>query len=291
MTLSEAGRSSEQVSIQALPTERSLSSVRSPLLYRELAELAVIGGWPALLDCDVNEALDYNDSYIEDLCSVDVPIATGTRHDPVRMRRLLRSIARNLASDAGVQKLTADVIADGASIDRNAVRTYLDALTAVFALAEVPAWSPALRSRTRLRSSAKLHLADPALACAALGITPSCLAGDPEYFGQVFESMVVHHLRVYAETLRGRVFHFRDGTGLEVDAIIEFADGGWAAVEAKLGSAMIETGEKHLLRLREDRVDINRLGSPEFLAIITGTEYGYTLPSGVHVIPLGALTA
>jgi predicted AAA+ superfamily ATPase len=291
MSLSESGRSSGAVSLAALPDQGVLSGVRSPLSYRDLATEAVRGGWPGLLEVGLDEAVDYNASYVADLCSVDIPGATGSRHDPVRLRRLLESLARHIATEASIQSLTSDVVADGASIDRGTVRTYLDALTTVFALEELPAWSVALRSRTRLRSRACVHLADPALACAALGVSAQRLAGDPEFFGQVFEAMAIRDLRVYADALRARVYHYRDETNLEADAIVEYPDGAWAACQVKLGQSMVEAAERNLLRLRDERVDTTRVGPPRFLAIVTGTEYGYTLPSGVHVIPLGALSA
>lgn len=290
MSLSESGRSSGAVSLRQLADGGSLSGVRSLLTYRELATEAVRGGWPALVDADIHAAIEYNRSYCEDLASVDLPLAIGVRHDPVRVRRLLQSLARNIAGEATAQSLATDVSADGASIDRVTVRTYLDALTTVFALEELPAWSVSLRSRTRLRSRAKLHLSDPALACATLGLTPARLAGDPEYFGHVFEAMAVRDLRVYASGHGGTVYHYRDETNLEVDAIIEFPNG-WAAVEVKLGSAQVPNAERDLIKLRDERVNLDRMGQPAFLAVITGTEYGYTLPSGVHVIPLGALAA
>lgn len=291
MSLSESGRSSKAVSLAALPGETALSQVRSPLSYQALAVEAVRGGWPGLLDGGAAEGSDFNASYVADLCSVDVPGATGSGHDPVRLRRLLESLGRHIATEASLQSLTADVAADGASIDRGTVRTYLDALTTVFALEKLPAWSVALRSRTRLRARARIHLADPALACAALGVTAPRLAGDPEFFGQVFEAMAIRDLRVYADALRARVYHYRDETNLEVDAIIEYPDGAWAACEIKLGSSMLEGAERNLLRLRDERVDLDRMGPPAFLAVVTGAEYGYTLPSGVHVVPLGAMTA
>lgn len=289
MSLSESGRSSGAVSLRHLMEGGSLSGIRSALTYRDLAAEAVRGGWPALVEADISSAIEYNRSYFDDLASVDLPLATGVHHDPVRVRRLLQSLARNIAGEATTQRLASDVSADGASIDRATVRTYLDALTTVFALEELPAWSVNLRSRTRLRSRAKLHLSDPALACATLGLTPGRLAGDPEYFGQVFESMAIRDLRVYASGQGGTVYHYRDETNLEVDAIMEFPDG-WAAAEVKLGSAQIPVAERHLIKLRDERVNLDRTGQPSFLAVITGTEYGYTLPSGVHVIPLAALT-
>jgi predicted AAA+ superfamily ATPase len=291
MSLSESGRSTAAVSLAALPGQSAISGVRSSLTYRDLAVEAVRGGWPGLIGSDLADAMEYNASYIADLCSIDIPVATRSFHDPVRLRRLLESLGRHIATEASIQTLTADVAADGASLDRGTVRTYLDALTTVFALEELPAWSVALRSRTRLRSRPRIQLADPALACAALGVSTQRLAGDPEFFGQVFEAMAIRDLRSYADALRARVYHYRDETGLEVDTIIEYPDGAWAGCEVKLGSSMIESAERNLLKLRDERIDTARMGHPAFLAVITGTEYGYTLPSGVHVIPLAALTA
>lgn len=291
MSLSERQRSTAQVSLSALTATDRLSGVRSALGYRELAAEAVRGGWPGLLGARETEARDFTWSYLSDLTSTDLPLATGVRHDPVRVRRLLASVARNVATEATAAKLAADVAADGSAIDRGTVRTYLDALTTVFALEEQPSWSVSLRSRTRLRSQPKLHLADPSLACAALMLSAERLAGDPEYFGQVFESMAVHDLRTYLDAQGGQLFHYRDESGLEIDAIAEFGEGGWAALEVKLGSSKIPAAEASLLKLRDERVDTHRVGPPKFLAVITGTEFGYTLPSGVHVVPLAALTA
>lgn len=289
MALAETHQLSSGISLAQLSPDTTVSG-SSPLTYRDLAECAVVGGWPALLStASTRAAITFNRSYVDDLCATEVPAVTGVRHDPGRLRRLLASTARNLSAEATLRSLSADVSGDGADVDPKTIATYLDALRRVFAIDELPAWSVALRSRSRLRTSPKLHLADPALACAALGIGPDRLARDPEYFGQVFESMVVRDLRVLAGKDLGRVYHYRDNTGLEIDAIIEYPGGTWGAVEVKLGSAKIEDAERHLLALRDERVDLDRVGKPAYLAVVTATEYAYTLPSGVHVIPLGLL--
>ena len=290
MSLAESGRSSEQVSLADLASGESVAG-RATLTYRDLAVAAVTGGWPALLGATERQARAFNRSYLEDLCTSAVPLATGVRHDAVRMRRLVDSVARNVASEATLATIAADVAGDGFAFDRNTARVYMDALATVFALDELPAWSVALRSKSRLRTSARLHLADPALACAALGVGADRLAQDPDYFGQVFESMVTRDLRSMVESRFGATYHYRDNTGLEVDLILEFQDRTWAAVEVKLGSSRIPEAEKSLLTLRDGRVDLDRMGPPAFLAVVTGTEYAYTLPSGVHVVPLAALRA
>lgn len=291
MGLAENQRSTAQVSLAALAQGGRLSGIRSPLSYRDLAAEAIRGGWPALVEATIADAMEFNASYLADLASTDLRQASPTRHDPVRVRRLLASLARNIASEATLASLVADVAADGGHLDRNTVRAYLDALTGVFAYEEQPAWAVSLRSRARLRSQPKLHLADPALACAALHLTPDRLAGDPAYFGQVFEAMVIRDLHAYLDATGSNLYHYRDETGLEVDAIIEFADGGWAAIEIKLGESRIPQAETSLLRLRDERVDLDRIGPPRFLAIITSGANGYTLRTGIHVIPLATLTA
>ncbi|SNU01045.1 protein of unknown function [Ruaniaceae bacterium KH17] len=291
MSLSESGASSGEVSLSGLSMESTVGG-KSPLAYADMAEQAVRGGWPALLSASTRQATIFNRSYCDDLCDTEVREATGVRHDAYRLRRLLEAVARSLSGEVTLKSLAQDIVGvSGEHADPKTVATYLDALRRVFAVEDLPAWSVALRSRSRLRSSPKMHLADPALACAALGVGTDRLAHDPQYFGQVFESMVIRDLRVLASAEYGRVYHYRDNTGLEVDAIVEYPDGKWGAVEVKLGSSRIPDAERSLLTLRDQRVDLDRVGAPAFLAVVTATEYAYTLPSGIDVIPLGVLGA
>ncbi len=291
MALAESDHSSGDVSFAQLEAGVDQVSGHGALTYAELAVEAVRGGWPALVSATPVAAARFNRSYLDDLAQLDIPAATGVRHEPTRIRRLLASLARTIATEAKPSNLAADVGADGKPIDAGTIRDYVDALTAVFAYEELPAWSVSLRSRSRLRTGPRIHLADPALALAALGISADRLGRNPDYFGQVFEAMAIRDLRVYAAAVDGTVYHYRDNTGLEVDAIIEFADWSWAAAEIKLGSSEIPKAEANLIKLRDERVDTDKTGQPRFLAIITGTEYAYTLDSGVHVVPLAALTA
>lgn len=160
MSLTESERSTRQVSLAGLRSNEHISA-SSELSYRDLAATAVTGGWPALLNATPRQAMAFNRSYCEDLCATDVQSATGVRHDPMRMRRLLSAIARNVSGEATMQRLASDVSTDGASFAPETARAYLDALSSVFAYEELPAWSVALRSKSRLRTSAKIHLADP----------------------------------------------------------------------------------------------------------------------------------
>jgi predicted AAA+ superfamily ATPase len=164
----------------------------------------------------------------------------------------------------------------------------LQALARILILEEQPAWSPHLRSRSRLRQTAKRHLVDPSLAVAALGASPARLLGDLNLMGLLFESLVVRDLRILSQPLDGQVFHYRDNTGLEANAIIELRDARWAAFEAKLGLNAIDAAAKSLLEL-SNRVDHDRCGAPAALVVITSTGYAYRRPDGVSVVPIGAL--
>ena len=204
------------------------------------------------------------------------------------MRALLTSLARNTACAVSAEGLAADAGADR-SMKVETARTYLAALDRLLLSDDVPAWSPSLRSRTRLRASPVRHLADPSLAVAALGAGPDALLADLNLMGLLFESLVVRDLRVLAGPLRGRMHHYRDASGLEADAVIELPGGDWAAFEVKLGShaSVVDPAAAGLLRLR-DRV----AGRPPVaLVVVTGTGFSFTRPDGVHQVALGALGA
>jgi len=289
MSLAELGVSSCQVSLEDLHQGQAVGVAESDITYQQLAELAVRGGWPGLLGTSDKGSVRFNRSYCQDISASGIAAPQGVTHDPVRMKRLLASMARHVSSETTLKTLAADVAGTESSIHPETVRSYMDSLTQAFCLDELPAWRVRLRSRSRLRTPTKLHFCDPALAPAALGITAQRLAHDPAFFGQVFESMVIHDLRVYAQAQDASVHYYKDSTGLEIDAIIEYSWNDWAAVEVELGSSQIEAAERHLLTLRDKRVDTEVVGQPSFLAVVTGTQHAYTLPSGVHVIPLGVL--
>jgi predicted AAA+ superfamily ATPase len=291
MALFESEKSSGEVSISQLFNGTGQVSATSPLTYMDLAVEAVKGGWPALTSqkADERQALAFNRSYLQNVYGSDIPLAAGVRHDPIRLGRLMESLSRNISTEATNQKLASDVSADGGELRPETISTYLDALSRIFIEEDLSAWSVALRSKSRLRTSPKHYFADPSLACASLGAGSERLGRDPEWFGQVFENMAVRDLRTYIQPLDGNLYYYRDNTGLEIDCIIELSDGRWAGIEVKLGSAKIPEAESHLLSLKNDRVDTGKVGNPSFLAVVTGTKYAYTLPSGTHVIPLAVL--
>ena len=229
-----------------------------------------------------------NQDYLDEICRVDIRRADGIGRDPERVGRFLRSLARNTATCASVATMARDAGGPDRSLTDETARSYLTALERLMVVEQQPPWAPHLRARSRLRNSRKRHFVDPSLAVAALGAGPEHLLRDLPWFGFLFESMVVRDLRVYAQAMGARVYHYRDNTGLEVDAVVDAGPGRWVAFEIKLGAGRIEEAARTLLKFA-DRVDTVRSGEAAALAVITSSGYGYQRPDGVGVIPVGAL--
>ena len=288
MSLLETGLSTGEVSMADLFDAGARFADRPSAGLRDLVEAACRGGWPGCVHLDTAAAQAYAASYLQEVCRADIALLGGPARDPVGVERLLRSLARNVSTEASQRTLASDTGGDH-PMDPRTAGAYLDALRRVFVVEDVPAWSVELRSRARLRRAAKRHLVDPSLAVAALDGGPQRLWGDLPAFGLLFESMAVRDLRVYAQAARGRIAHYRDSSGLEVDAIIERGDGDWIALEIKLGGdTAINSAARSLLKLR-DTVQQRHVGAPANLVVVTATGYGYRRDDGVLVVPLTAL--
>ena len=289
MTLFETGDSNGAVGLGSMLSSDSAAGRARDAGLSDLAEALCRGGWPANLGTGIVAAQQYARDYLDEIHRADVGRPDGRRRDPAGVRRLLRSLARNTATEASQATLAADSGGER-PLHRDTVRSYLDALERVFVVEDQPAWSARLRSRSRLRRASKRHLVDPSLAVAALRAGPQRLQRDLELLGLLFESLVVRDLRVYAGACDAEVFHYRDNTGLEVDAVVETAAGDWLAAEAKLGGKQaVEAAARSLLKLRS-RVDTNAAGEPAKLIVITAVGgYGYDRPDGVAVVPITAL--
>ena len=288
MSLVESGHSSGAVSLAGLFQGQDARAADPGLRIRDLAERVCIGGWPGLQDRTPADALLAIQGYLDETRRVDLLRLDGTRRDPENVARVLRSLARHVATEASARSIAADVAGAEEAIKPHTVLEYIAALARLFVVEDQPAWSPALRSRGILRGTPKRHFVDPSLAVAALGADPARLLADPETLGLLFESLVIRDVRVYAQTLGGSVFHYRENTGLEADAIIQLRDGRWAAAEVKLGQHLIDEAANRLRRVA-DHVDVERHGGPAFLAVITGWGYAYRRADGVFVLPIGAL--
>lgn len=288
MTLFETDHSTGALSLAEILDGTTEEEPDPGLSVPDLVELVAVGGWPGHLGRDVESALQAVRDYLEEVARTDIRRVDDVRRDPARVRRLLRSLARNVATPAATATLAADAGGGDGPLDDDTARDYLDALERLGIVEDQPAWAPHLRSRSRLRKSPRRHFVDPSLAVAALRATPDRLLEDLELFGFLFESLVIRDLRVYAQAADAEVYQYRDNTGLEVDAVVEAADGRWAAFEIKLGSRRIEDAAENLAVFAE-RVDTSRSGQPSALGVIVGTGYAYRRDDGVAVIPIGTL--
>jgi hypothetical protein len=300
MSLFESGHSSGEISLGAVLDGDAIRAADTGADVRDLVDRVCIGGWPAFQRLSVDEALIAVSSYLDEIHRVDINRVDGVRRDPARVQRLLRALGRNVATGAAISKIAADttegdVDADVGDADREGalsrgtVYDHLGALERLMIVEDQAPWAPHLRSRSRLRTTPTRHLVDPSLAVAALGASPRKLLSDLNLFGFLFESLVVRDLRIHGQTHDAEVLHYRDNTGLEVDAIVEARDGRWSGFEVKLGGErQIDQAAASLLAFAE-RIDTARCGEPARLGVIVATGYGYVRKDGVAVVPLGAL--
>ncbi len=289
MSLFESGDSTGSVSIRGLFDGAEIVSGASDLELSDVAALIIRGGWPQSIGKGENVSIRLIRGYCESMIDTEVVDVDGRRRDAHKMRGVLRSLSRGISSPISKKGIMEDISSrEGSSISENTLNDYLKALRGIYVLDELPAWNVNLRSKTAMRTTEIVHLCDPAIAAYFLGASKGSLMNDPRTFGLLFESLVVRDLRVYAQSIGGDVFHYRDRSGLEADAVISLHDGRWAAVEVKLGDSWVNEGAENLLKLK-DRTDTDMMGQPAFLAVVTGTGHAYTREDGVHVIPVGCL--
>lgn len=245
-------------------------------------------GFPGMAALTAEDGATLLAGYLDDTARIDVPRLAEIRHDPVVVTRILTGIARSVASDVTYATLASDARAVAPDIKATTVSTYVNLLRRIYLVEEQQAWTPRLRSRARWRTAPKLHLADPALAAAAIGAGREALLRDPTTLGVLFESAVHHDLTVYAATLRGDVRHYRDSNGKEIDAVITLPDGRWAAVEVKLGAAQLPAAVSSL-DAAVGTIDTETVGAPVFRLVVTGSGPTLTTADGTVTCPLHQL--
>ncbi len=256
-----------------------------------IVDQIIKGGFPSLINSNVRQAMDVNRAYVELLAEVDMSRVSDTRRDPQKIRSLLKSLARNTSTLVDNAVIGKDIKAhESVGLSRPTLYDYLDTLHRLMILEDQPAWSTHIRSSYTLRNSPKRHFTDVSLAVAVLGANQQLLLNDLNFTGFLFESMVVHDLRVYGQANDAKVYHYRDSSGLEVDSIVQKYNGDWSAFEIKLGTGQIEEAAENLLRFAQ-LVDTEKSGKPKSLNIITGTGMSYTRKDGVNVIALASLGA
>ncbi|MDP6097994.1 MAG: DUF4143 domain-containing protein [Gammaproteobacteria bacterium] len=288
LSLFESGYSSGELSLNDLFAGQFSNSADHGLNLKEIVERLCIGGWPGYLGLPLNACLGAQRDYIEEIQRVDIVRVDGVRRDPNNVSRMIHSLARNVATTVSARTLAADAGGADGSLDDDTVRDYLSALRRLMIIEEQPAWSPHLRSRSILRKSPKRHFVDPSIAVAALGANPELLLKDLNLLGLLFESLVHRDLAIYAQAVGGKVFHYRDNTDMEVDAIVESRQGDWCAFEVKLGAGQVDRAAATLLKFR-NRIDLDKCGEPAALGIIVNSGYGYMRKDGIAVIPIDAL--
>ena len=290
MSLYESGDSTGAVSFASLFEGESMPLSRVDSNIEHIAFLLCRGGWPKAIDRTERIALQQSRDYLDAIVESDISRVDDVQRDPHLARRLLRSYARMESSQSQSSQIAADVRGSAESPSDKTVQSYISALEKIFVLEDMPAWNPNLRSKSAIRTSDTRHFVDPSIAAAALGIGPAGLIKDFETFGLLFESMCVRDFRVYADALDGDVFHFRDRTGLECDAVLHLRDGRYGLIEVKLGgNRLIEEGAANLIKLA-DKIDTTTMPKPSFLMVVTGTgEYSFTRRDGVMVAPIRTL--
>lgn len=290
MTLFESGESNGRISLKdILDGKRNIDGIKTNLEYENIAYVLCRGGWPNTLELSYDDALLVARNYIDALVNSDISKVDGVKRNANLALLILRAYARSVSTINSDKTLFLDVKAHDQDISDKTIINYLDVLKKLYIIEDIPAWSPNIRSKTSIRTSAKKSFVDPSLAVAVLGITPQELIMDPKTYGLLFENLVNRDLSVYSKAIGGSLSHYRDRFGLECDNVIHFDNGKYALIEIKLGGDKILEAESHLLEL-EKLISANEyLQKPEFMMIITGTDMAYTLPSGILVVPIGCL--
>ena len=289
MSWQELGYSTGTIKLNELLKGKANPNYETAISLELIIERMCIGGWPTLISETEKNALNMNRSYVDLLCEVDINRVTGVKRDPQKVRSLLKSLARNVATLVDNQTLEKDVKTNERNeLSRNTLSNYLDALSRLMILYEQPAFNPHIRSSASLRKSPKRHLCDTSLAIAALGLTKESLIKDIKYTGFLFESLAIHELNVYAKANDAQVFNYSDSYGYEVDAIVQKRNGDYAAFEIKLGVGFIDEAAENLKKFRSN-IDTSKMDLPKTLNIITGTGMSYLRPDGIQVISLASL--
>lgn len=299
MSLWESCESNGKISLRALfdDTNLDIDGITADMQIEDLIFAACRGGWPATTNMKSDKAkLMVARNYVDTLCREDVSKIDGVQRDERIAKSILRSYARNISTLAKKSSMMADVSASGeVNCSQPTFDDYVYAFTRLFVINDLPAWSPAIRSKTAVRSGMKRAFVDPSIAVAALGLTPDALMTQLKTFGFIFEQMCVRDLKAYTPDFDSHMSYYRDRYGLESDLVLHLADGRYALIECKLGSRDIEEGAGHLLEIRRLIREYNKtekqipLREPDLLIVMTGGRMAYTRNDGVKVIPLACM--
>ncbi len=292
MSLFESGESSGTVSIEELFGNKDIQLKGiADINLETLAFLICRGGWPSATFLDGEDALSLAFDYYDAIVESDISRADNTNRNVERAKLLMRSYSRNQGTQTSLNMIMQDMQNnDTKNLSENTIYDYINALKKIFVIEDMTAWNPNLRSKTAIRSADTRYFVDPSIAVAALGLSPKDLINDLNTMGFLFETMCVRDLRVYADAIDAQVYHYRDKTGLECDAVIHLRNGSYALIEIKLGGdKLIDEGAKNLISLSK-KIDTDKMKAPSFLMVLTGVgQFAYKRPDGVMVVPVGCL--
>lgn len=293
MSLYESGESNGNVSLSNLFD--NISSIRgiNTLKLSDIAYLTCRGGWPYSISGNLKKkaALDQAYDYLDLVVEEDISRVDDTMRNPARARQILRSYARYQGNQTSVSMIRKDLIANETdSLSDDTISSYLTALRQIFVIKDLPAWNPNLTSKSAIRTTDTRYFSDPSIAAAALRIGPDDLLKSLSYFGLIFETLCVRDLRVYAQSLDGDLFHYRDSNGLECDTVLHLRNGKFGLIEIKLGGdKLIEEGAANLKKLASI-IDASKMGEPSFMMILTAVgDYAYRRQDGIFIVPIGCL--
>ena len=288
MSLFESNDSDGSISLKDIFEGKPIVPCKNNMTIQKLSFLICRGGWPLSLDLEERASLQQAKNYYKAITESDISRVDGVERDTNKVKALMKSYARNMASQATIPTLIDDLKFGDNQMSDITVASYLTALKTIHVIDDLEAWNPNLRSKSAIRTSPTRHFVDPSIATSALGISPNDLLSDFHTMGLFFESLCIRDLRVYADAIQGQVFHYRDSSNLECDAIIHLENGSWGAIEIKLAEHLVEEGAKTLKNIAQ-KIDTNKMNNPSFLMVLTGDGYSYTREDGIYVVSIASL--
>ena len=291
MSLFESGESTGEISLRSLFETPGEIAAKNNLSLEEIAFLTCRGGWPGAYSLKESAALEQAFDYFDAVVKSDISRVDEVKRNPERVRRLMRSYARHQGTQASLTVIHKDIAANDAdSLQEDTVFSYINALKKIFVVEDMSAWNPNLRSRTSIRTSDTRYYVDPSIGTAALGLGPKDLMSDLKTFGLFFETLCVRDLRVFADALDGNVYHYRDKSGQECDAVIHLRNGSYGLIEIKLGGDELIGEGVSALKSFQNKIDTDKMKAPAFLMVLTATgQYAYRRKDGVYIVPIGCL--
>ena len=287
MSLYESGDSSGKVSLERLCHGELTPAMTGEGDLKRLIDLIVRGGWPASIGMPAAQAALLPEEYLNAVIDDDVYRMDSIRRNTIKMRLLLRSLARNESTTATNKRLKNDIREVD---DEDIVKEYLDIFERLFIIENQPPFSAGMRSSIRVKQAVKRHFCDPSLACSLLKATPASLLGDLETLGFLFEALCERDLRIYAESFGAALYHYQDYRNREIDAVVELSDGRWCAFEIKLGANQIDAAAKNLLDIQREMTADPKGKPPAVLCVLCGmSNAAYRRADGVFVVPPTAL--